>query len=211
MPFRRLELNNSVDKHRENAEFVWHLLAFVVLAVSCHCPSAECAPLFQHGLELRGVVVPFAVEGSREPSSILRVQRVFTDYETKGFFRIGVLPIEVMQGVALEVRQPRELASALADLHQWLGAKTAKRLELRDLSVVLPVSGGTTNRLEATRVRVLNTGRWEFLDSVTYSSGADRVSASRGSLQLTGPNSGLLMLQTTPTLATNLLLISQTP
>ena len=192
-----------MNKHRETREFLWHLLAFVVIAGFCHCPSAQCAPLFQHGLELRGVVVPFAGEGSRELAAILRVQRVYTDYETKGFFRIGVLPIEVMQGVTLEVRQPYDVAAALADLHQWLGAKTAKRLELRDFSVVLPGSRESTNRLEAARVRILNTGRWELLETVTYSAGANRVIASHGSLQVTGPNTGFVTLQPGPAGAKN--------
>jgi hypothetical protein len=206
---RSLTTEETAPRRASRGFGIASVVGFLWIAALWHFPSAQCADLFERGLQLKGVVVPFAPEGAREPSAILRVQRVYTDYETKGFFRIGVLPMEVMEGVALEVRHPRELAGTLEDLHRWLGAKSAKRLQLRDFSLVLPASGPNTNRLEAARVRIRDNGRWELPGAVSYSFGESRISATHGSLQVTGPAAGLLTVEASPAVTTNLLLFPQ--
>ena len=40
--------------------------------------------------------------GKEPKPTAVRVKNLFTDYESKGFFRIGVLPIAVFDGVTFE-------------------------------------------------------------------------------------------------------------
>ena len=79
-------------------------------------------------------------------------RHVYTDYERKGFFRIGLLPIGVMEGVTFELQHPESVTNGLAELNQWLGAKAAKRLELRRVNFL--VSAPATNHLATGRARV---------------------------------------------------------
>ena len=40
-----------------------------------------------------------------EPTTVVRLDQARKDYETKGFFRIGILPIGIMEGVTFGLGQ----------------------------------------------------------------------------------------------------------
>jgi hypothetical protein len=88
-------------------------------------------------------------------------------------------------------------------LDQWLGAKAARRLELRHVSFL--VSAAVTNRLETGRVRPMADGKLALLDGVSFWSGTNQVRAGRGVLQITGAQVGQLVMETTPPWTNNLL------
>jgi hypothetical protein len=131
-----------------------------------------------------------------EPTTVVRLDQVRKDYETKGFFRIGILPIGVMEGVTFELHHPESVTNSLAQLHQWLGPRAAERLELRRVSFV--VSAPVTNRLDTGRARLAADGRLELLDGVIFVSGTNRMRAARGVLQISGAQAGRLVMETTP-------------
>lgn len=79
---------------------------FAILIASClhHSANADSAvDLFSGRMQARGVAVPLWVMPERSLSMIVRVDRVYTDYERKGFFRLGILPIGVMEGIIFEL------------------------------------------------------------------------------------------------------------
>src|SRR5271166_2910787 len=58
-----------------------------------------------------------------EPDKTLyAVVRVETEYELHGLFRIGALPIVVLDGFTYEVKDAVPAARNLAGLPEWLGA-----------------------------------------------------------------------------------------
>jgi hypothetical protein len=129
----------------------------------------------------------------QEPALLVRLDKVYTDYQRKGFFRIGTLPVGIMEGVTFELERPALLTNSLAELHRWLGPQGSSRLELRRVTFV--VSSPLSSRLETGRARVATEGRLELLDGVTFVSGTNQMSAPHGTLQIQGENAGQLILE----------------
>ena len=77
-----------------------------------------------------------------------------------------------MEGVTFELRHPESVTNSLAQLHQWLGPRAARRLELRRVRFV--VSAPVTNRLETGRARLAAGGRLALFDGVSFVSGTNK-------------------------------------
>jgi hypothetical protein len=137
-----------------------------------------------------------------QPAAVMRAGRIYTDYQRKGFFRIGVLPIAVMEDVTFELRQVESFTNSLVQLHRWLGPQAAGRLELR--RVTIQIATTVANRLQAGRVRVLPSGQWELLNGACRSVGTNEVRAARATLQIAGDQAGQLVITTVPPLTNSL-------
>jgi hypothetical protein len=112
----------------------------------------------QGKLKGNNLVIPLYAAQTTEPAAILRVDQVLTEYEKRGFFRIGVLPRVVLQGVRLEVRQPEAASRVLEHACQQLEAAARRRpVELRQLEVALPER---RFELKAASLRVGTRGAW---------------------------------------------------
>jgi hypothetical protein len=144
---------------------------------------------------LKGITAPLYVTGEPKAVAVLRVEKLFTDYQRKGFFRIGVLPLCVAEGVRLEVQQPEKAAAALASVRGHLRlAKGNVPAELRRL--VLAVAGEPTVQLKAGRVRFGEAGCWLLDGGVACTEDTTVVEGARGTLQVTGESAGQLVLDT---------------
>jgi hypothetical protein len=152
--------------------------------------------LFGSAAGMKGAVIAIYLGKESEPSSTLRVRVVRTEYQRRGFFRIGLLPMAVLEGVKIEVRDAQSLSNSLAHCQQWFGSRNARFLELRDVQLI--AVGPSTNRLACGRARPAADGKWELLDGVTLDSEPIRTEAPQATLQVTGPSSGQLLLGTTP-------------
>ena len=150
----------------------------------------------------RNVVIPFYTGTEQQPSVVFRAERIYTDYQRKGFFRIGALPVGVMEGVTFEVRSIESLTNSLVQLHRWLGPQAAKRLELRRASI--QIAQTATDCLQVGRVHVAPGGKWELLDGVSYSAGTNQLRARSATLQVVGERTGQLVMATSPPLTKNL-------
>jgi len=174
---------------------------FGCLALFQAC-AESAADLVAGGVRLKGGVIHLYSGAEAEPATVVRMDKVYTDYQSKGFFRIGLLPIGVMVGVTFELQHPESVTNGLTQLHQWLGANAAKRLELRRVNFL--VSAPMTNRLETGRARVAAGGKLEMFDGVRFVSGTNQMQAVRGVLQITGEQVGQLVIATTPPWTNNL-------
>ncbi len=150
--------------------------------------------LFQSGASLQGAVLPIYSSKTMKLTAIVRVDRTSTEYERRGFFRIGMWPIAVLDGVTYEATNSTSPADALANLHHWLGPSTSKRVELRRVKLIFSPS----IRLEAGAARCEADGHWELLNGVHFVSGAQDLRAAQGALQLAGPLAGQVVLETLP-------------
>jgi hypothetical protein len=147
-------------------------------------------------------VVAIYADGELEPAAVLRVSKTRQGFQRKGFFRIGVLPAAVLEGVMLEIRRPDALTNALAECHPWFTPQSANRLELREVQLV--TSGTSSNRLTCGRALPTASGTWELRERVRFESGTNSVEAPTGWLQVSGPDAGRLILSTTPPLTVQL-------
>jgi hypothetical protein len=155
----------------------------------------------------RGAKITIYQGTEQQPSMIVRANTIFRDYQRKSFFRIGVLPIGVMEGVTLEVRDVESITNSLAQLDHWLGPRAGSRLELRQ--VTIQIAATVTNRLQAGRIHVLPGGKWELVDDVRLQVGTNQMQAAHATLQVAGERTGTLVMATTPPWTTNILALSK--
>ena len=129
------------------------------------------------GYSLQHAVIPIYSETNRQLSTIIRVDKAYLDYERKGFFHIGILPMGALEGVTFEVRTPGSARQTLQEMGRWLGGGAGNRVELRQVKFVFQ-----TNTLEAGRVQARSRDRWELLGVRMVCDGAE-TRASRGTLE----------------------------
>ena len=164
--------------------------------------AQSLADLLTGQVKTQGVVISLYEPGQLKPSLKVKADRVFTDYERKGFFRLGVFPLGVMENVVFEICQTGPTTNRLIQLHDWVGAPVAKRLEFRNVTFV--AADGCTNRLECGRARIGPGGQLELLDGVRFLSGPDQIEAVRATLQVSGELAGQIDLTCTPPRTVNL-------
>lgn len=180
---------NCYRKIKSNIRCVTAWLALFALPAQ----AQVCMDSFPNMVNARDVAYPVYLE--RQIAALVRVDRVFTDYETKGFFRIGVLPILVLDGVTIELRHPIAPGCRFSALDEAFGSRIRKRFELRRVKII---DNTSLNRLEAGRVCVTVAGRWELLDGVTFISGTNQTQAAIGFLDVAGARAGEILIETTP-------------
>ncbi|MGA2542711.1 MAG: hypothetical protein ABSG78_14275 [Verrucomicrobiota bacterium] len=140
------------------------------------------------------LVIPRYSEPDKTLYAVIRVDKVYTEYEKRGFFRIGALPVAVLEGVTYEVKDPGPAAKNLARLRSWLGGDAARHVELRGVKLV----ASPTSRLEGGRLLFLDNNRWELADGVRLISGTNEFRAGSAMLQVGGAQAGEVVLRTTP-------------
>ncbi len=145
--------------------------------------------------KLKHAIVPVYLPSESQPAVVLRVERVFPDLERRGFFRIGVLPLEVAEGVTFEFAATNRVSSALAEVQRRLGPPAiSRRAELREVKFVfLPEP---QPRLEAKRVRLAREGQWHLLDGVCLQTPTGTVHTASARLQVTGLRAGEVTWET---------------
>jgi hypothetical protein len=173
------------------------LIAVLVLTLGANPMSVRMlaagerpAPSYQKP-KARGVTIPYYHGEPPRLGAMFRVERVFTDYQRKGFFRIGLLPFLAAEGVTMDVRDPAVMAESLGALRKWAGAGERKQLvELRRVRIVFPASLGRS--VESGKIRLDDDGRWTLEGGVAVALGSGRIEAARASLQVAGPDAGRL-------------------
>lgn len=175
----------------------------VLCFASTQADNQNVLDLLQAGVSFHHATLPLYSGAPLKLYAIVRVDRAYTDYERKGFFRIGLLPVGVLDGVTYKVSDPTVEGGGVAPLCQWLNSSSARHVEMRRFTLVL----SPTNRLEAGVLRWLPNGSCELRDNVLFASNGRELRVSRATLTVAGQHAGELTLQTTPpttiALATN--------
>ncbi|MGA2747791.1 MAG: hypothetical protein ABSG59_03365 [Verrucomicrobiota bacterium] len=151
------------------------------------------AELLQNGYSLQHAVIPLYSETDRQLSTVVHVDKAFLDYQRKGFFRIGILPMGALEGVTFEVRNAASAPRTLHQLGRWLGGGDGSRVELRQVKFLYQ-----TNSLEAGRVQVRSADRWDLFDGVRMVCGGAERRASRATLEISGQRAGQVVLDAAP-------------
>ncbi|MCL5098637.1 MAG: hypothetical protein M1608_14125 [Candidatus Omnitrophica bacterium] len=147
--------------------------------------------LFSTQSGVQGLAFPILLDAESQPAAVLRIDRIHRDYQRRGFFRIGLLPMIAAEEVRIELLRPDQIADTLAQVQDRLSAEAGGGLiELRLVTIVCP--GASTNCLRAGRARLRANGRWQLLDGVKFSNAGSPVHVASATLQVTGEGAGQL-------------------
>lgn len=156
--------------------------------------SENFTQLLQGGVALQHAVIPLYKDGSAKLSALVRVDKAYVDYERRGFFRIGMLPVVVLDGATIEAEDTNDPMSSLAEVERWVATKTGQRVEMRRVKIIF--SPGIY--VEAGLAQCRSDDHWDLLKGVHFVSGAEEGRASRGVVVLTGARAGQVILDSAP-------------
>lgn len=102
--------------------------------------------------------------------AVVRADRALQDHQRVGFFRIGLLPLFVVEHVQIEILKPKEFTRSMQLIPEHFSQRTgAKELEFRDL--LLSFAGDERPRLKAKSVRLTSEGLWNMRSGVLIDRG----------------------------------------
>jgi len=117
--------------------------------------------------------------------------RFFTDYERHGFFRIGLLPIPVLENIQIKIRSAGCLTNALLGIH--IGNKPSpgvRRIEFRNFEITS--LDEQQPRLSARLARFGRDGNLELFDVSIITGTGEQTRISKANLQISNPSAGLV-------------------
>ena len=142
----------------------------------------------------KGIAYPVYAAEASVPIAVVRVQSTRTEYQRRGFLRIGALPMLVAEQVRVEVRDPRATVAQLSGLPEWLRAPGKGRAgEVRDFQMFDPAEPARP-WLSADRVRFAPNGQWEMTGVVVRGPGMASQPFGYALLQVTGERAGQVLL-----------------
>jgi len=135
--------------------------------------------------------VTFSEYSSKDLSMIAQVHtvRLFKDFEHRGFFRIGLLPVPVAENVEIKIRSADYMTNALSGIHFWDEPSLAvRRIEFRNLEI--KSFDENQPHLSARLGRFGQDGTLE-LSNVSITSGTGgQTSIPKAILQISNPSAG---------------------
>ncbi len=146
--------------------------------------------------QFKGILVPICIGSNREPVAIFRAKHVFSDYQRRGFFRIGVLPLLVIDGLSIELRDPSSLPATLNAVPSHALFKDFVRSAVEARQFALSCDSQKDFAVRARLVRLESSDEWRLEDGVVRQSGGGQLSFQRATLRISGPHAGEMNCET---------------
>jgi len=165
------------------------MMGLLRMLLCCGLATVACARDWQgvDAAHLRGVVIPLYNKQDRTSVANVRIGCVFPDYERRGFFRVGLLPMVAGESVQIEVLQGRRALNALTGLEKRFTTQQRRVVEWRD--VTFTFAHDSALGMHVGRLRMVSEEQWELLDGVRIQCGTE-TTWPKASLFLSGPNAG---------------------
>ena len=169
-------------KHPPMRALVWVVGFFVAGGMFFQLPlSAQ--------ITAKGMVIPLFVGSESKPTALVRVKELRNDYRRVGFFRIGAMPLVVLDGLTIELRHTKNLSASLKEIHKGvLINKHPNLLEARDVRII--IAAESAPRIQAKTMRFVDAGQWRFFNGILFAGSDHPVHFSQGTLQLEGQSPG---------------------
>jgi len=166
------------------------LLGLVLIAITLRAaPELDAAKLV--GTSAEDVTLTEYNATDASPVAEVHATRLFRDFERRGFFRIGLLPIPIAENVQIQIQSADCLSNALMTLNSWDEPPTAvRRLELRKLEIKL--FGEKQPRLSASTGHVGQNGVLELSKVSLFNVARPPTFISNATLQIAGSSPGWL-------------------
>ncbi len=129
--------------------------------------------------------------------AVLRAERFFGDYQTRGFFRIGALPLTVAEDLSIELKDALRLPVALNAIGLRFAPEGGGGRGIEGRNFSLAFSGEERGSLRARLIRLDSAAEWMMEDGVLNVPNITPVHFQRGTLTMQGPEAGMIKCQTT--------------
>jgi hypothetical protein len=181
-------------RHGQAALAQWPLRA-VALAFALSCPAQDTPSV--SFIDASNVCVAVYLKSELLPVATVRAGAIHKDYQRRGFFRIGVLPMLALEGLTLEVRDPEHLSGVLTNATAFLARKgeASKAVEGRDF--VLSFSSKPDGRVTARSVRLEGREAWSLAQGTVEMPPGQPVNFRQATLTISSPQAGDLLCETT--------------
>lgn len=145
-------------------------------------------------LGVSGLKMPFYGARGGTPVAVVHVQRFRKEFDRKGFYRIGMMPLLIAEDVTIEVWREAEFREVLGEIKTILGPSSTQgaRVEMRRVTFRFP--NESTPRLTADSARFKPDGAWDLRGSIQFTAGSESLRARHGRLTVTGAEAGRLQL-----------------
>jgi hypothetical protein len=147
-------------------------------------------------VQVRDAVIAVYPDSALEPAAMIRAGRVFSDYQTRGFFRIGALPLVVLDKLSIELLAPERLSRTLSHLGEKFTVRNDARKAVEGRDFRLWFASRKDAQLRARRVRLESGTTWRLLDGIFQPPGSAAIPFRQATLSVTGPNAGELAYET---------------
>jgi hypothetical protein len=134
---------------------------------------------------------------STEVAAFVRANRIYWDYQRRGFFRIGVLPAVVMQGLNIEVRDPAQIAQVLTNAATLFRVKPGVKNAVEAKGFSLSFESKSRGHLQAKWATLAAGNEWLLEDGTVQCPATGVAGFDRALLTVAGPGAGTLSCQTT--------------
>lgn len=170
---------------------------FLLMFVAIDSPVvAQSWLLMNSHLRVERAAIPIYEKGGK-PLAIVRADRIYGDYQRRGFFRIGVLPMLVLEGLSLELCDPTQVLAVLSRAGAHFESRSKARRAIEGRNFILSIAGQTNEVIRAQIVRLENGTDWLFQEGIVDQPGAAPISFRRATLRIAGPKAGELSCQMT--------------
>ncbi|HEV2329267.1 MAG TPA: hypothetical protein VGY56_10810 [Verrucomicrobiae bacterium] len=156
---------------------IWLCGAVIAPAQMAFGPAMDDATMeAYHGVQLAGRI---------------HITRAYIDHKKFGFFRLGLAPVPVVDGVQIQVRSAESLTNVLQSLGSAnLSSDKLRHLEFRNVEISLLNDKSPRLRADKARLIALNVLELSHVSISSALQGA--LTISRATLQVSGPDCGLL-------------------
>ena len=175
---------------KPNRQFAWWLPLGLLLGVGSPVRAADWSGVAADNLAL----TEYSPQDAN-PILETHIRRLSVDYEERGFFRIGILPLLAVDDVQIHVLTPAGCQQLGAATQLWeMRTSVRHRVELRGVDIYLPGFGNP--HLHAALARPGATDAWE-LTSVSLAVAAHPpLTFAKATLQVAGADAGRLEVGT---------------
>lgn len=172
------------------------VLAFLLTLNLRHSTAFAQIGLLPSGTEIKKVTAPVYLGDELQPVAIIRADHVFGDYQRRGFFRIGVLPMLVLDGLSLELCDTTRLSTVLTNVSALLNVNhgATRVVEGRNFSLLFPAQKKADVRAQL--IRLQSKTEWRLQDGVVHRPDGTSIQFRRATLRVAGPESGELTCDT---------------
>ena len=174
----------------------WRLrVVALAFAFGISCPGQDTLPV--SFIDASNVCVAVYLKSELSPVAIVRARVIHGDYQRRGFFRIGVLPMLALERLTLRCVTQSTWSGVLTNATAFLARKGEARKAVEGRDFALSFTSKPDGRVTARSVRLEGREAWSLAEGRVDMPPGKPVNFRQATLTISGPRAGDLLCETT--------------